>query len=791
MLVHPRHYVPALIAIVAVVGAVFATAAPAAGAAGTASGDLDADLVSGSGQVLGTLQGSVSGRHGFAVITPASRQLHPSWLRLTVSRQAAPRAGLGSVDAQIAGDTGGSFRLEGRGAGGVRLTLSLHGERLLGSGKQGRVSVSVAGYGGVPRPSVTRGTMLVIDAARLGLEARDSLRRSYTLKRALGRLYTRARVLADPGLLTGVAGAVVSSGPELRRLVRTGMLRALANAHRWVIVVSPGVRDLRRLRGILPVPRLRNRPPVVALRRFGVQGSSDAVRMVVVYPAGPTLTGHLLGRPGGMPTTLELSKSQAARLRTERVAAFVGQLARYGVAYARARGAVRAAQGAGGPSAECTQAGQTPASTAGVWSCYQVDVLQTIQLAVGPPGNVGPYCLWQPRPGFYCPGSSLFQSVAGSDSASPTAAQLAQGCLNATSGNTGGNGIMYPFAQSTVGAGPFSSQQMTQSAPVPTSFIGDLQEPYYDKPCPQATAQTATYETNDSYFALYEPFASQQGVLAVTNGELTPNTATETGGPLIAAQNGVYKVTIPDFGTPAPGGPTSTLPETAWFPGQVVSTVSYAPPPNAGPGQAFFFQQQNSFPQNEIQNTTQEQASTTTTGGWSLGIGADGPKLGWQSPGQSWTDATFVNVPDWSVVPNDETTNGQNSVFYTWQSVSPTSWSDMQCAAPAASKPKKGCGQPFGLSTLNSLNTNPWSPSSQTAWSGPQTGGTPTAGIGQRLSFVDHYTAFGEDPNKFDFFQIWQATASSSSTTTTSFGAQELDFCDPLVTPPGQTLALC
>jgi hypothetical protein len=489
MLLHPRHYVPALIAIVAVVGAIFATAAPAAGSAGSASGDLDADLVSGSGHVLGTLQGSVLGRHGFAVITPASRQLRPSWVRLTVSRPAAPRAGLGSADVQLAGDTGGSFRLEARGAGGVRLTLWLRGERLVGSGKQGRVSVRVAGYGGVSRPNVKAGTMLVIDAARLGVETRDSLRRSYTLKHALGRSYTRARVLADPGLLNGVAGAVVSSGPALRKLVRTGMLRALANAHRWVILVSPGVRDLRLLRGILPVPRLRNRPPVVALRRFGVQGSSDAVRMVVVYPAAPTLTGRVLGRPGGELTTLELSKSQAARLRKERVGAFVGQLARYGVAYARPRGAARSAQGTGGPSAECTQAGQTPASTAGVWSCYQVDVLQTIQLAVGPPGNVGPYCLWQPRSDFYCPGSSLLQSVAGSASASPTAAQLMQGCLNAASGTTGGKGIMYPFAQSTIGAGPFSSQQMTQSAPVPTSGIGALQLPWYDKPCPQATAR--------------------------------------------------------------------------------------------------------------------------------------------------------------------------------------------------------------------------------------------------------------------------------------------------------------
>jgi len=79
---------------------------------------------------------------------------------------------LGLADVQLAGDTGGAFTLEARGAGGVRLTLSLHGQRLVGSGKQGRVSVRVAGYGGVSRPNVKAGTMLMIDAARLGLETR-------------------------------------------------------------------------------------------------------------------------------------------------------------------------------------------------------------------------------------------------------------------------------------------------------------------------------------------------------------------------------------------------------------------------------------------------------------------------------------------------------------------------------------------------------------------------------------------------------------------------------------------
>lgn len=790
-----------LVAILAVgavgAGGVFVASASAAVGGG---GDLDGDVVSGSGQVLGTLHGSVAGRFGFAVIRPASRRLRGSWVRLTVG---TPAAFTGRAHAAS------GLVLLGRGAGGVRLTLALHGDRLGGSGTAaGGLHVRVVGYGGLARPSAGSGVLLMVDAAVARGEVRAALRRVYPFRRALGRSLTRARILADPSRLDGVAGVVVRSGSALRRLVRTGMLRTLADAHRWVVVLSPGSRDLRLLRGILPVPRLTRRAPAVALRATGVQGGSDALRVVVVFPSAPSLTGYLKGSPGGSIARVTLTGAQRVRLRAQRIAAFARELLRYDAPYARPRNGGAVAAGAG-PSAECTQAGTTPVSAVGVWSCYQVDVIETNQLAVGPPGNLEPLCLFQPGVGpgqnvvndapMYCPGTSQFQSIAGSTTATPTPGQLEQACQAALNTTPGTNWLL-PLVQSTIpGKGSFDTKWMTQSTPVQAYQLGTNSTWSYTTPCPSLEAQTATYEIDDSYFAMYEPFASQQGVLAVTNGELTPNSANQTGGPAIPQSNGSWYYQTP--GNPyTVGNSAKSIPETAWFPGQVLTGASYTPPAGATGQQAFAYQLQSSFPQNQITNTVQEQSSTESTAGWSLGINDGGPSLSWSSPGESWTDATFVNVPDWSVLPNAEyQPSGQSSVFYNWTSQSPTSWQTMQCTI--ASNNAQPCNQPFGTSALNTLNTNAWSPSSQTAWSGAQTGGVPTATIAQQLSFVDHYSGLntyygsGESPTPSpasDFFETWQNTQSSGSTATTLFGAQELDLCDPLVTPTGgQTLPLC
>jgi hypothetical protein len=790
----------ALVASVLAVPAATAKSSPVAG-------ELDADVLHArSGKPIGTVHGSIDGRRGFAVFIPrgsgtASARL---WLHAERVKTKGGTTARPAQQSQL-------WRLTGaEGDSQVRIFQRANSERITGRGvAPDGTRVRIRGYGGVPRPNVGKGVLLQV-GTRLGGEIKDALRRNYRLRRVSPRAHRRSRLLTHPRLLDRVAGVVVARNASLRRLRKSGLLRTLANGHRWVVIARATNARLKTLRGILPVARLPHSSsvPAAAMRLNGVKGLSDAKRTVVVYPGAPPAKVRVRRAGGTVMVPVELTRKVSKRLRRQRETFFARQLRRAGAAYARptrdrSKRAIAGQSTGGTLNAECTQAGQTPASGS-VDSCYQIDVSHLAQMVMPAFGNVGVFCLWSGKGSdndpLYCPGSSQFDELAGGPPAAGGPYQASAAQFAAVCPQTGKNASYYTAILPTLGSGAVFAL-----APDGFNGIGELpgNNVYGFNPCPAATpsggAQVATYTETDSYFAVYEPPSGQQGVIVQVAGSITPNNVGD-GGPGVVSSNGGYN--YPQSGT------SHSLGETGWLLGGAQTQVQYTPPSNLGSAQPFLYAQPpvgNSYPTNQITDTT-ESSTSTSQSGFQVGVSTNKSSSFQWSSSTSLAVETTVAVPDWTVIPNATTqTNGDSTVDYDWTSTTPISYQQMQCTAPSSGKEPYGggCGQPMGSGSYNTLNGSTWEPGSQTQWSGDQTGGYPVITTTHNWDFTDHYSAWsGEDAVIFegkgslletpvDAFQNAQFSQSTGSTATTGFGSQEIDLCDPLVTTAASLPPLC
>ncbi len=785
-------------------------------ASASASGDLDADVVGGDGRVLGTLHGSVDGSKGFVVFTPEGGGMSPGVLSLDVTSKG-----------------GGSWHLSGAGAGDTRLDLRLRGRRLEGTGKApGGATVSIVGYGGVERADTGRGRLLQLGRGKLPDEVAASLGANYRLEGVDVDAFSRERVLAHPELLDGVAGVMISTDISPQTLRGNGLLRAFGNGHRWVVVAGASDPRLEALRGILPVTRLPEDRPAVAVRRSGVPGGSDALRSVVIYPSPPVPEVAVHRGDTAINERVMIPAETEQRLRANRISFFADELARRGAPYAQpgtgrfgpveaapaAAGAAEGAEpgahrsgdaafarsalatrapivaqagGGGSQTADCTQAQQPAVSGAQIYSCYQVDVAGQTTMVMPGAGNIGAFCLYDGanKGSAYCPASPEFEALAGGPplgvssipGAPPdnvaSAAQFAAVCPQAGKGRQYYTLIAPYFMGAFAG---FVNMSDASAQQIPSG----LDASYND--CPAYGSQTATYSITDTYFAIYEPISEQQAVMALVYGTITPNDGS-SGGPTFTNENGGWNQPLRACCT--------ALPETGFVLGEVETVASYTPPASASGQQVFDYQGDSSFPEQQITNS---QVSTTEshTQGFQIGasiaraLGGDGSGTGtgsfqWTDQ-TTWSTETTVNVPDWTVVPNNSTLpGGGSSVSYVWQTNTPNTWNTFQCWN------ENGCKVAFGTSSLNGLNTNSWSPASQTAWGGDQTGGSPVLSTVHTFGFSDHFTNFTTgDPSyewlvPVDLMQYVNFSDTTTSDYTSEFGAQELDLCDPLVTGNG------
>jgi len=795
----------------AVLAAAFAPGAQAAGPAG----DLDADVLLRSGPhrgaVAGILHGNVSRGRGFVAITPAARGSRAGFLWLRARRDGA-----------------GAWRLSGRGAGSARLTLRLRGRHLTGRGvAPGGRRVRVRGYGGVARRDAGRGRLLVV-GSRMPAEVRGALGRSYRLVAARPARLARARVLASPRALSGVAGVVVGARSGLGRLARNGALRTLADGHRWVMVAGATNARLAAVKAAgLPVPRLRRTAPLVAMRRNGTRGSADGVRSVVVYPGRPEshMTQRFAGQePQRLKMTYPAELTEGAR--RARMAFLVRALRRHGVAYAVPRGAARASQSPGSLTDDCTTAQQASGSgapPAGVSSCYQIYVNSFASQPFGPSANMSAFCGTYQNldstfgnnlaPG-YCPytwqGAGLPSGSYPENPPPPNPPPSGQGApywgvdypvyFNActswwTNSSQQSNVIQSSFGNQD---NPFNAGQMLSTSVFNWNWLGSIVfESNIDSytECPTQSWQPAQFEVEDTYFALYEPTPNQQGILAVTNSEITPAdpsvapysyTPEQPSAPIVTiSSNGKYS-------NRADGGAANApIPETCCLLGQDVVTMQYQPPGNAtGQSQIFTIDNTNSFPVDTI-STGQSQTTSSSTEGWNVGLSVS------QTPGVTggWTDTTqysnalTINVPDWQVVPEDATQpDGDSQITYTWSAQTPVDYAAAYECGPC---PNPG----YGASAWgqNTQMVSSWNPNSQTAWTSEPDevpGGTPLAGIEHDFSMLDYYTAWSAGATTIDKSPGWRVWLWADGDWSYTSGVS-LDLCDPIVLPSSGTAPLC
>jgi len=767
-------------------------------AATTVNGDLDADVVqqgpcapadvgpqsaAGGAQVgpcpvLATLHGSVDHSVGFVTFTPVHARGKPGLMWLAATDK---------------GD--GKWRLSGRGDGGSRLDLNLDDGRLRGTGvDHGGQAVTVRGYGGVERPNVGEGRLLQLGHAPLGDEVAAALSARYKIETADPGSYSRDRVLAKPHLLDHVAGVVVGPDVDPQTLRASGLLRALANGHRWVVIADPKKARVEPVRGILPVSPAPDGSPAVALRRNGPRGGSDSVRSVVIFP-GPPLSAVPVTRSGGPPKIVKmaLDPGVARRLRDGRIAFFARELQKRGgdepwgsarppssgggtsepkpdgqgrgpgAAPAHA-GTTRLIQASGGNvGLNCTLEGTPATAGSSVYSCYRIDVVSTYSMPMTPLGNYGqPWC--QQFEGLNdggtliyeisCPGSGTMagsiQSATGQapDNADGLGASVAQ--YGQTCGKDGGD-----FAYLIASEYPSDSNYRSDLSGLlnnPNYFtIAGNQYNWSD--CPSAGTQTAQYEVVDSFYALYEPGGAQT-VMAQVTGNAVPVENGEQYGPgnlPIMSGNGIANNGF------------NPVEETAWALGYVNDTLTYAPPPNAAPdgSQNFNYTSTNqaSFPFQTITDSSSSNESETSnqyTVGVSPQIGFSGKSITGSVGGTfQWSTTTSisatteVSVPDWQVLVNLSNAQGAQ-VDYQWttnttQAGTALPWGPpgpggMQCGYQS----NGGCKAPWGSAMLNELNSSTWSPSSQTTWQsqGNGTGGIPTVTTQHSFGFADHFSEF-------------------------------------------------